>query len=215
MATNIYGFFLLSMAGIELTDPIIQSFYVFPPFYITNSEIIEIFSHKNFTTKIDVVSSFTYNSKLYYVLGVKNNMLIVMITNLDYPHRVAYMCVKELELHCRINSIEKNTFLLCYDKYNNLEKIDALTKVSNKVNNVKEMMHDNIAKSLENVEQLEVIYVKADDLMQSAGVFRDNTRKLKNKMWWKNMKMKLLFASIIIVILVITISVGVILSKSK
>ena len=61
--------------------------------------------------------------------------------------------------------------------------------VTNKVEDIKLVMHENIEKAAQNCIKLESIDKKAEELMVDAGVFQNNARKLKQKMWWKNMKM--------------------------
>ena len=46
-----------------------------------------------------------------------------------------------------------------------------------------------------------------EELQQQAGVFKRNATDLKNKMWWKNMKMKLIIGFIVLAILGIIIGV--------
>ena len=45
------------------------------------------------------------------------------------------------------------------------------------------------------------------NLQASAGIFRQQAKSLKSKMWWKNLKMKLCIAAIVIIILVVIIIV--------
>jgi hypothetical protein len=151
-----------------------------------------------------------------------------MITNLNYPNRIIYNCLKELEINFsnqkQQNSPNNYLFLnknflqiykKIYDKYENLESIDNITKISKKIDNVKDIMHENITKSLENVEKLEEIELKSSELQISAGLFRKSAKELKSKMWWKNIKIKLIIGSVIMVILGIIIAICVVMSKNK
>jgi hypothetical protein len=88
-----------------------------------------------------------------------------------------------------------------YLKYNDFEKIDQLALTQGKVNQVKDLMHENINKILENQIKLESIEDQTDDLMQSAGIFADTAKKLKNKMWWRNIRLKLYIGLVVLLIL--------------
>lgn len=58
-------------------------------------------------------------------------------------------------------------------------------------------------------------FLFSEELQQQAGVFKRNANELKKKMWWKNIKMKLIIGFIILAILGIIIGVAVAMSKSK
>ena len=69
--------------------------------------------------------------------------------------------------------------------------------------------------ALQNCVKLENIEKQAEELQQQAGVFKRNATDLKNKMWWKNMKMKLILAFIFLSILAIIIGVCVYMAKQN
>ena len=68
-------------------------------------------------------------------------------------------------------------------------------------------MHENINVILENTVQLETIEEKTEVLSQGAFIFKRSATELKNKIWWKNLKFKLIIITIIFIILIIIISV--------
>lgn len=153
------------------------------------------------------------------------------MTKPNYPQRLVYDCVKELETYYdskyNSNQIKSNNnelslnnnllqiFKKLYEKYNSPESIDKLYQVTNKINQVKDVMHENINTALENTVKLESIELKTEDLQKSAAIFRFSAKDLKNKMWWKNFKMKLIIFSIIAIILTIIISIAVTVSNQK
>ena len=52
-----------------------------------------------------------------------------------------------------------------------------------------------------------------EELQQQAGVFKKSAHELKNKMWWKNVKLWIII--IVIVLVIIGIIVGVAVSQAK
>lgn len=100
-------------------------------------------------------------------------------------------------------------------KYNNLQEVDKLAALAKKVDAVKLTMQDNINVALSNCIKLESIEKQAEELQQSAGVFKKNANDLKNKLWWKNMKMWLIIIAIVLIILAIIIGVAVAMSKKN
>jgi hypothetical protein len=100
-------------------------------------------------------------------------------------------------------------------KYDNLNEIDKLASVTLKVESVKLTMQDNVDLALQNCVKLESIEKAAEDLQQQAGVFKKNANELKKRMWWKNLKMKLILGGVIIVIICIIALVIWIATKPK
>lgn len=100
-------------------------------------------------------------------------------------------------------------------KYDNLSEVDKLASVTKKVDAVKLVMQDNVDMALQNCVKLESIEKQAEELQQQAGVFKRSAHDLKKKMWWQNMKMRLIIGGIVVVILAIIIGVIVHMSKQK
>ena len=92
---------------------------------------------------------------------------------------------------------------------------NKVAEVKYKVNQVRDIMHDNINLALENTTKLETIELKSEELQQSAGIFKKNASDLRKKMWWKNFKMKAALFLIVAAILSIIIAVAVYVSKNN
>jgi vesicle-associated membrane protein 4 len=54
-----------------------------------------------------------------------------------------------------------------------------------------------------------------EDLQQQAGVFKRNASELKKRMWWKNLKMKLILGGVIVVIIGIIALIIWVVTKPK
>jgi vesicle-associated membrane protein 4 len=94
-------------------------------------------------------------------------------------------------------------------KLNLPEKPTKTQVVQKKVDDVVIAMTKNIEIQLENMEKTEDIEKKSEGLMQGADRFRDRAREIKYKIWWKNIKMKLIIGFVIVSILVILIVVSI------
>jgi hypothetical protein len=92
---------------------------------------------------------------------------------------------------------------------------NQLQLLQTKVTNVQTIMEENINTSLQNIDKLEDIELNSEDLMIQSGIFRNKTKELKNKLWWKNIRMKLFISCFIISILVIIIVSIVFASKNN
>jgi len=78
-----------------------------------------------------------------------------------------------------------------------------INKITNKVEDIKLVMHENIERATQNCIKLETLDKKAEELMVDAGVFQNNAKKLKEKMWWKNVKMWSIIGGIVVIIIII------------
>ncbi|KAJ8633030.1 hypothetical protein MRB53_026366 [Persea americana] len=85
------------------------------------------------------------------------------------------------------------------------EEISKLAKVKAQVSEVKGVMMGNIEKVLDRGEKIELLVDKTDNLRSQAQDFRQQGKKIRRKMWWENMKMKLIVLGIIVALILIII----------
>ena len=97
-------------------------------------------------------------------------------------------------------------------KFDNVGEVDKVAGTLAKVESVKLVMQDNVELALANVVKLETVEKAAEELQQQAGVFKRNAHELKKKMWWKNLKMKIIIGVIILAIIGIIVGVAVAMS---
>lgn len=83
------------------------------------------------------------------------------------------------------------------------EELNKVASVQRQVDEVKSIMVDNIEKVLERGEKIELLVDKTDNLRFQADRFHKTGRALRSKMWWQNMKVKIIILVIIILIAVI------------
>ncbi|KAL3505744.1 hypothetical protein ACH5RR_031126 [Cinchona calisaya] len=88
------------------------------------------------------------------------------------------------------------------------DEIDKLLKVKAQVSEVKSIMLENIDKTIERGENLTILTNKAEDLRDSAQEFKNKGTQIRRKMWYQNMKIKLIVLGIILfLVLVIWLSI--------
>ncbi|CAH9124499.1 unnamed protein product [Cuscuta epithymum] len=88
------------------------------------------------------------------------------------------------------------------------EEISKLAAVQGQVNEVKGVMMGNIEKVLDRGEKIELLVDKTENLRSQAQDFKKQGTAVKNKLWFENMKIKLIVMAIIIaLILIIVLSV--------
>lgn len=88
------------------------------------------------------------------------------------------------------------------------DEIDKLLKVKAQVSEVKSIMLDNIDKAIDRGENLTNLNYKAETLRNSAQDFKKTGNQIRRKMWYQNMKIKLVVLGILLLlVLVIWLSV--------
>jgi len=80
---------------------------------------------------------------------------------------------------------------------------NKLAEVAQRVEDVKSVMRDNVDKTLENVERLEDLETKSENIKSSAKQFEKNASNVKSTMRWRYIKMTM----IIVVLLAIVIGI--------
>lgn len=171
--------------------------------------------------------SFTVGQLAWHLISDDMELIYILICNINYPQRCAHMCLEELQRSFISKAGDKaatakdraldrscsSLLLKICQKYDNLAEVDKLAAVAKKVDSVKLVMQENVDIALQNCVKLESIEKAAEELQQQAGVFKRNANELKKKMWWKNMKMKLIIAFVVLVILGIIIGVIVLMTN--
>lgn len=92
---------------------------------------------------------------------------------------------------------------------------DGISKVKDDIKGVMGIMQGNISKVLDRGAKLEDLQDKSEELEMSASHFRSGSRRLQRKLWWQNIRLKLIFACILIVLLIVIIVPIVLKSKKK
>jgi len=85
---------------------------------------------------------------------------------------------------------------------------DTFAQVNSKLDDVKNVMVQNIEMVLERGEKLELLVDKTDKLQNQAFKFEKSSKKLKEAMFWKRIKLYLLIAFIVALILWIITSIA-------
>ncbi|KAI8364257.1 synaptobrevin-domain-containing protein [Blakeslea trispora] len=78
-------------------------------------------------------------------------------------------------------------------------------RVQQQVDEVVGIMQENIDKVMQRGERLDDLRGKTEDLQATAGHFRRGANQVRKRMWWKDLKWKIIIAVTILVILGIII----------
>uniref|UniRef100_A0A672JI33 Vesicle-associated membrane protein 4 n=1 Tax=Salarias fasciatus TaxID=181472 RepID=A0A672JI33_SALFA len=83
---------------------------------------------------------------------------------------------------------------------------DKIKQVQSQVDEVIDVMQENISKVIERGERLDDLQDKSESLSDNASAFSSRAKQLHRRMWWRDMKMKMIIALIVVALLLIIIS---------
>merc|ERR1712139_698558 len=73
---------------------------------------------------------------------------------------------------------------------------DQIGRIITKLNEVKDVMEVNIDTLLDNSTQISVLVDKSEQMEHQAIRFKGGAKGLHSRMWWKNMKMKMMLCCV-------------------
>nr|XP_057929099.1 vesicle-associated membrane protein 4 isoform X2 [Doryrhamphus excisus]XP_057929100.1 vesicle-associated membrane protein 4 isoform X2 [Doryrhamphus excisus]XP_057929101.1 vesicle-associated membrane protein 4 isoform X2 [Doryrhamphus excisus]XP_057929102.1 vesicle-associated membrane protein 4 isoform X2 [Doryrhamphus excisus]XP_057929103.1 vesicle-associated membrane protein 4 isoform X2 [Doryrhamphus excisus] len=82
---------------------------------------------------------------------------------------------------------------------------DKLKQVQSQVDEVIDVMQENISKVIERGERLDDLQDKSESLSDNASAFSSRAKQLHRRMWWRDMKMKMIIALVVLGLLLIII----------
>uniref|UniRef100_A0A9J8BKT3 Vesicle-associated membrane protein 4 n=2 Tax=Cyprinus carpio TaxID=7962 RepID=A0A9J8BKT3_CYPCA len=82
---------------------------------------------------------------------------------------------------------------------------DKIRQVQSQVDEVIDVMQENISKVIERGERLDELQDKSESLSDNASAFSSRAKHLHRRMWWKDMKMKMIIALVVVILLLIII----------
>lgn len=83
------------------------------------------------------------------------------------------------------------------------EEMSKVASVQKQVANVQDIMMKNIESVLERGEKIELLVDKTDNLRFQADKFHKTGKQLRSKMWWQNMRMKIIIVIVVIVLILV------------
>ena len=102
------------------------------------------------------------------------------------------------------NSTLKNML----QQYNIAPPNDSLANAKKEIDSVKDIMTENIERVLERGERIDLLVDKTDRLGGSARDFRVRSRGLRRQMWWKNVRIMVLLAVVVVFLLYLFVGIG-------
>ena len=185
--------------------PTFISKYLINTNYSTNT-ITDILDGEDLNIETGSAHAFEYDNLKYLLCLISSDELICIVSTKLYKSYLLSQLVVDIKTYYEIGKkySEKTIYdhlKMLGDKYNNINMVDPIVRAQNKIDNVKSIMQQNIELALVSCEKLESIEKQTQELQASAGFFKKKTGDLKRKMWWRNIKTKLLIGGVILVII--------------
>ena len=79
--------------------------------------------------------------------------------------------------------------------------------VTIQVDQVVDVMRDNVNKVLERDVKLGELDARAENLEAASNSFATSAKRVRKKMWWENLKMKLIIGGVVLAVLIIIITI--------
>ena len=95
------------------------------------------------------------------------------------------------------NNILKENMSLFSDK----SKVDKLSELKKELTELEEISLRNMDKVIERGEKIEILVKKSEVMSDQSYDLKDSSRKVRNRMWWKNKKV--MIGIILLVLLVL------------
>ena len=141
--------------------------------------------------------------------------IYLAVTAFEYPQRTAFKCLADLKsrfqasfgeaLHKSaeggLTKVARQILVDICNTFADPAAVDKTVGVLKQVEEVKGIMHDSINEMLATRDNLEVLEDKTEAMNSQAATFQRQATSLKRHMWWRNMKLKLVCAMIIIIVL--------------
>ncbi|XP_041485399.1 vesicle-associated membrane protein 7-like [Lytechinus pictus] len=185
---------------------------------VVGSMMQNLASHDNFK------SVYTSQDYLFHVV-IKDRITYMCATTVDFRRQTAYSFIMEImskvancSLAQRVHhagemELERDFSSVLgqeMDHFSNLKGggNDKVAVLQNQVDEVKDIMTVNIDKVLSRGEKLDDLLSKTEDLEASAKTFQKTARKVNDKMWWQNIRMKILLTVIIFIVVIAILLIG-------
>ena len=179
-----------------------------------------ILTAPGFEGRVPAGSRLRLQDKDYSVtlLADDERLVYMVVTGSNYPLRVATQILNEVKqafqpyaskaLTARDNELNKKVkkvFSEITQRYVSVEDVDKIAAVQAKTEQVTVVMKKNIDNMLMNLDQTEKIQNDTEELNKAAGQFNRQANELKRREVWKNRKMAIVLAVVILLILAILI----------
>ncbi len=151
----------------------------------------------------------------YYFMSYQPNIVFIAFVDSIYPDRFIFQMFEEIRTENILSNVNDATKELnpngrqklkeIIEKYQEKDKLDKIGALQSEVNEVKLEVRKNIDKMVENVEDVEKLQMKSNELKDASKEYQSNSVEIRKITWWMNFKLWIIIFIIILFIIVIII----------
>lgn len=162
--------------------------------------------------KADRRASYSADSVVFHV-QIANQVLYMCVCDTEYRQGLAFQFLGKLKDAYMTNRgpgavASLNAQLKREMETFNSGKGDKLQQLQSEIDSVKGIMMQNIDQLLERGERIDVLVGQTSELADQSDAFFDNSRTLRKKMWWKNVKLMLLIGFVIVLVIFVIVLIA-------
>ena len=153
----------------------------------------------------------TSKENAYYFIIYQPNLVFIAYVDESYPERLVFAMFEEIkndiillmnnEEMKEFNSENRQKLKVIIEKYQDKDKMDKIGEIQNDVNEVKIVVKKDIDKMVQNIEDIEKLNQKANELKEATEQYKNTSEEVRKIACWKNWKLWVILIIIILVIL--------------
>jgi len=169
----------------------------------------------------DSKMSYVYDRHIFHYV-VEDGITYLCMADEEFGRRVPFAFLEDIKNRFRASYGDRGRTALAYgmnadfsrvlqnqmDYYSNNPAADKINRVRGEIDEVKSVMVTNIEKVLERGERIELLVDRTENLNQAAFKFKKQSTQLKRAMWWKNVKIMIILAVVILVIVYFVVAMA-------
>ena len=178
-------------------------------------EINQIFTKlcKSSSKKYDERNKVSSKNENYYFIQYKPDLLYIILANNQYPERLVFELIEKIHADKiaemvndetrELNPSGRQALKALVDSYQEVKNKNKIAEIQASVDLVKDDIKKNINKMVKNLEDVEDLQNKSDNLRNEAKIYNDNSVTLRKVTWWQNFKLWIIIGGIILIIIAI------------
>ncbi|KAJ6241573.1 vesicle-associated membrane protein [Anaeramoeba flamelloides] len=158
--------------------------------------------------------TFVYESYAFHYIS-SDGLIYMTMADQNFKRRIAFAFLEDIKQRFLNSYGERGKTALSYGMnsdfspllkqrmiyYSTNKNADKLTKVQSEVDKVKDVMVQNIEKVIDRGEKLDILVDKAENFNEQAFQFKRSSKKLKWRMFYKNLKLMIILSIVLLLII--------------